>query len=113
MDLFSNTFILFLKSLDKDQLSRVPEAIQQWHTSKSEGRFGLGPAGSNVKLINLAQYLYEMIVIFEKDNESKNSEPYQMLDRLFANNVNAKTGPSQIKTHPKTIRSMLRKSLRR
>jgi hypothetical protein len=35
--LFSNTLALFLKSLDEGQLSRVPEAIQRWHSSESEG----------------------------------------------------------------------------
>jgi hypothetical protein len=83
LDLFSNTLTLFLKSLNGDQFSRVPKEIQQWHTSESEGWFGLGPAEQKVKLEQLAQYLYELIVIFENDNEIKGSEPYQLLDRLF------------------------------
>jgi len=81
--LFSNTLTLFLKSLDESQFSRIPKAIQQWHSSESEGWFGLGPAEQKVKLGELAQYLHELIVIFDKDNEVKSSEPYQLLNRLF------------------------------
>ncbi len=79
--LFTNTLSLFLKSLDEGQLSRVPEAIQKWHSSESEGWFGLGPAEQKIKLEELAQYLYELIVIFEKDELG---EPYQLLTRLFS-----------------------------
>ena len=64
--LFSNTLDLFLKSLNEDQFSRVPKAIQEWHASEPEGWFGLGPAEQKIKLQELAQYLYELIVLFEK-----------------------------------------------
>jgi hypothetical protein len=80
--LFTNTLDLFLKSLDEGQLSRVPEAIRKWHSSESEGWFGLGPAEQKVKLEELAQYLYELIILFEKDLAE--SEPYQLLKRLFS-----------------------------
>ena len=80
--LFSNTLALFLKGLDEDQFSRVPKAIQKWHSSESEGWFGLGPAEQKIKLEELAQYLYELIVLFEKDLAS--SESYQLLNRLFS-----------------------------
>ena len=79
--LFSNTLTLFLKSLDTDHFSRVPAAIQEWHTTEPEGWFGLGPAEQKIKLEELAQYLYELIVIFEKDELG---EPYQLLNRLFS-----------------------------
>ena len=79
--LFSNTLTQFLKSLNEDQLSRVPKAIQEWHSSEPEGWFGLGPAEQKIKLEELAQYLYELIVIFEKDELG---EPYQLLTRLFS-----------------------------
>jgi hypothetical protein len=81
--LFSNTIALFLKSLTEDQFSKVPNAIQQWYTAKSEGWFGLGPAEQRVKLQELAEYLYELIVIFGNDNDLKSNEPYQLLDRLL------------------------------
>jgi len=80
--LFSNTLAHFLKSLNEDQLSRVPKAIQEWHASEPEGWFGLGPAEQKVKLEELAQYLYELIIIFEK--ELAESEPYQLVKRLFS-----------------------------
>jgi hypothetical protein len=81
--LFSNTLTLFLNSLDESRFSRIPEAIQQWHSTESEGWFGLAPAEQKAKLEDLAQYLYELIVIFGKDNEVKSTEPYQLLNRLF------------------------------
>jgi hypothetical protein len=81
--LFSNTLTMFLKSLDETQFSRIPKAIEQWHCSESEGWFGLGPAEQKVKVEELAQYVYDLIVLFDKDNEVRNSEPYQLLNRLF------------------------------
>jgi len=80
--LFSNTLAHFLKSLNEDRLSRVPKAIQEWHASEPEGWFGLGPAEQKVKLEELAQYLHELIIIFEK--ELAESEPYELLKRLFS-----------------------------
>jgi hypothetical protein len=81
--LFSNTIDFFLRSLTEDQFSRVPKAIQQWHKTESDGWFGLGPAEQKVKLQELAEYLYELIVIFGNDNKIKSNESYQLLDRLF------------------------------
>ena len=81
--LFSNTLTVFLKSLDEQQFSKVPKKIRQWHTTESEGWFGLGPAEQKVKLEQLAQYIYRLIVIFANDEQVKSNEPYQLLDRLF------------------------------
>jgi len=92
--LFINTVTVFLKSLDEGQFSKVPEAIQKWHLSESEGWFGLGAAEQKLKLQELAQYLYELIVIFGNDNEIKSSEPYQLLDRLFREQCEFKSGHS-------------------
>jgi len=82
--LFSNTLTLFLKSLDESHCLRIPKAIQHWHSSEPEGWFGLAPAEQKVKLQELAQYFYELIVLFEKDDEIKDGEPYQLLHRLFS-----------------------------
>jgi hypothetical protein len=83
IDLFTNTITLFLKSLDEERFSRVPQYIQQWHSSEPEGWFGLAPAEHKIKLDELAQYLYELIGIFEKDDELISCDPYQLLTRLF------------------------------
>lgn len=83
IDLFTNTIDLFLKSLDKDRYSKIPEAIQQWHSNEHEGWFGLGPAEIKTKLDTLAQHLYELVVFFENDKERTSCEPYQLLVRLF------------------------------
>jgi hypothetical protein len=79
--LFTNTINLFLKGLDKEHFSRVPAEIQKWHTEEPEGWFGLGPAEHKAKLEERAQYLHELILIFEKDDLG---EPYQLLKRLFS-----------------------------
>jgi hypothetical protein len=106
--LFSNTIDFFLRSLNEDQFSRVPKAIQEWHKTESEGWFGLGPAEQKVKLQELAEYLHELIVIFGNDNQIKSSESYQLLCRLFheqcelTNNSssNEETSRIQIKKKP-------------
>jgi transposase len=81
--LFSNTITYFLKSLDEVRFSRVPRSIQEWHTTDSEGWFGLGPSEQRDKLQDLAGYLYELIMLFKHDNEIISNEPYQLLSRLF------------------------------
>lgn len=93
LDLFSNTLTLFLKSLNGDQLLRVPKEIQQWHTSECEGWFGLGPAEQKIKVQQLAQYVYELLVIFEKDDAIKKDEPYQLIARLFSEQCEFKKDP--------------------
>jgi len=82
--LFSNTLSLFLKSLNEDQFSMVPEAVQKWHAREPEGWFGLGPAEQKVKLEELAQYLHELIILFEKDEPLTKTEPYHLLTRLLS-----------------------------
>ena len=82
--LFSNTLDLFLKRLNEDQFSRVPEAIQKWHSREPEGWFGLGPSDQKAKLQELAHYLHELILLFEKDEAIISTEPYQVLTRLFS-----------------------------
>lgn len=99
--LFSNTLTLFLKSLDETQFSRIPKAIEQWHSSESEGWFGLGPAEQKVKVEELAQYVYELIVLFDKDNEVRNSEPYQLLNRLFCEQCEFTKGSPSIEQSSK------------
>jgi hypothetical protein len=65
--LFSHTLTVFLKSLDDDRLSQVPEEIRQWHEREPEGWFGLGPAEQKIRLQELARYVHELIIIFEND----------------------------------------------
>ena len=94
MTLFSDTLDVFLKSLSGDQLSIVPEDIQKWHTTESEGWFGLGPADQKVKLEELARYVYALIVTFEKDEIVKTTEPYQLLIRLFSEQCEYENEPN-------------------
>ena len=79
--LFANTINLFLKGLNEDHLSRVPAAIREWYAREPEGWFGLGPTEQKNKVEELAQYLDELIGIFENDELG---EPYQLLTRLFS-----------------------------
>lgn len=95
MALFSDTLDVFLKSLNGDQLSIVPEDIRKWHTTESEGWFGLGPADQKVKLEELAQYVYALIVTFEKDEIVKGTEPYQLLTRLFSEQCEYEKEPNE------------------
>ena len=97
--LFSNTLSLFLKSLNEDQLSRVSEVIREWYATEPEGWFGLGPAEQKVKLQELAQYLYELILLFEKD--LTDSEPYQLLTRLFSEQCELTNDTSSVKVQVK------------
>ena len=97
--LFSDTLSLFLKSLDEAQLSRVPRAIEDWHATEPEGWFGLGPAEQKVKLQELAEYLYELVVLFEKD--LADSEPYQVLKRLFEEQCDLTTDEQSSKVEVK------------
>ena len=83
LDLFSSTLTMFLKSLDKDQFSGVPKPVQKWHTHKPQGWFGLKPTEQKVKLRQLAQYLYDLIILFEKNDDIKSKEPYKLLERLL------------------------------
>ncbi len=96
--LFSNTLAHFLKSLNKDRFLQVPKAIQEWH-AEPEGWFGLGPAEQKVKLEELAQYLYELITLFEK--ELSESEPYQLLKRLFSEQCELANDTSSVKVQVK------------
>jgi hypothetical protein len=49
-----------------------------------KGGSALSPAEQKVKLEELAQYLYALILLFENDDELTSSEPYQLLKRLFS-----------------------------
>lgn len=84
MSLFSDTLDVFLKRLNAEQMSLVPEGIIKWHTTEAEGWFGLGPTDQKVKLEELARYVYTLIAIFEQDEIVKATEPYQLLVRLFS-----------------------------
>lgn len=95
--LFSNTLSLFLKSLKEDLFSRVPEPIQKWHTREPEGWFGLGPAEQKVRLDELAQYLYELILLFEKDEAIMCTEPYQLMTRLLSEQCEVTESRVQVK----------------
>ena len=98
--LFINTLSLFLKSLDTDHYARVPATMKEWHAREPEGWFGLGPAEQKIKLEELAQYLHELIVIFEKDGLG---EPYQLLTRLFSEQCESSPEePSRIQVKKKT-----------
>jgi hypothetical protein len=98
--LFTNTMGLFLKSLKKEHFSRVPAVIREWHEKEPEGWFGLGPAEQKAKLEELAQYLHELIVLFEKDDLG---EPYKLLKRLFSEQCEySPEEPSKITVKKKT-----------
>jgi hypothetical protein len=83
LDLFSKTIGHFIKSLDKNRFSRIPKYIQKWHNQQPDGLFAAGPAERKQTLRQLAKYLNRLITIFKKDPHVSNSEPYQLMLRLF------------------------------
>ena len=109
LDLFSRTLKFFLKSLSKSQFSKVPKAIQKWYMNESEGWFGLGPAEQKVKLVELARYIFKMIIIFEKYKEIKTSEPYQILERLFKEQCEIRKKNYSKKRSAKNVEVFLKK----
>ena len=109
LDLFSKTLSLFLKSLPKAKFSRIPKPIQKWHKSESEGWFGMGPAEQKVKLVELARYIYKLIIIFEKDKKVKDTEPYQILERLFQEQCEVKKKSSAKKRSAKNVEVLVKK----
>ncbi|MHB8111729.1 MAG: transposase [Syntrophorhabdaceae bacterium] len=91
--IFSDTIRLFLKSLDTDLFSRVPEQIKKWYSSEPDGWFGLGPAEEKVKVEELAEYLYDLIHIFHDCNH----EPYLLLKRVFSEQCDSNASGVNVK----------------
>jgi hypothetical protein len=61
LDLFRNTIIHFLKSLNEGQFARVPERIRKWYGQEPDGWFGLGAAERREKLDRIAPYVQQLI----------------------------------------------------
>lgn len=91
--LFSDTVTVFLKSLNDDDLARVPENIRTWHASEPEGWFGLGPSEQKARLEELARYLNDLVSLFE----GRTDEPYLLLKRLFLEQCATDGGSVQLK----------------
>jgi hypothetical protein len=92
--LFANTLRVFLKSLNESQLARIPGEIESWYASEPEGWFGLPAAEQRAKLKQLAQYLYELLILFQKDEDVTHHEPYPLLERLFSEHCELTEEPS-------------------
>jgi len=93
LDLFGKTITLFIRSLDKDRFSKIPNHIRQWHEREPDGWFGMPMDQRKAKLEQLAQYAYKLIVIFENDKKVKSSEQYELLFRLFQEQCEIKKEP--------------------
>jgi hypothetical protein len=83
LDLFIKTIDHFIKSLDKAGFSRIPKYIQKWHKQQPDALFGAGPVERKQTLRQLAKYLNRLIMIFKNDPHVSDSEPYQLMVRLF------------------------------
>lgn len=90
LDLFAKTITLFIRSLDKDRFSQIPNHIRQWYERQPEGWFGMPMDQHKAKLEQLAQYAYKLIAIFKHDNGIQNGEQYGLLVRLFQENCEVK-----------------------
>jgi hypothetical protein len=83
LDLFNKTIDHFIKSLDKAGFSRIPKYIQKWHRQQPDALFGVGPVERKQTLRQLAKYLNRLITVFKNDPHVCDSEPYQLMVRLF------------------------------
>ena len=94
LDLFAKTITLFIRSLDRDRFSQIPNHIRQWHEREPEGWFGMPMDQRKAKLEQLAQYAYKLIAIFKHDKEIQNGEQYELLFRLFQEQCEVKKDPN-------------------
>lgn len=83
LDLFNKTIEHFIQSLDQARFSRIPKYIQKWHRQQPDGLFAAGPVERKQTLRQRAKYLNRLIAIFKRDSHVTQSEPYQLMVRLF------------------------------
>jgi hypothetical protein len=103
LDLFNKTIDHFIKSLDKARFSRMPKYIQKWYKQHPDGLFGAGPVERKQTLRQLAKYLNRLITIFKNDPHVSQSEPYQLMVRLFNEHCKV-SGSSSGKRNSKHIK---------
>ncbi len=84
VDLIRKTIELFINSLDEENVLRIPATIRDSYDVKSDGWFGMGGSEGATKLQQVANDLYELIVLFAKVTKVISTEPYQLLVRLLS-----------------------------
>ncbi len=85
VDLFTRTlvrFVRFLKQSHPSLVTGLPEALDAWYTAR-EGHEGWDDVGPTSSLIELAGWLH-WIKIRYADTEVAESEPYELVVRLFS-----------------------------
>jgi hypothetical protein len=88
LKLFLEVLNCFLKGLDEVCLSKVSDVIKEYKEINVENYvFSLSSDESKAKLKEVAEYLYRIKVLFEKDR-IKASESYMILDRLVNEQIN-------------------------
>ena len=83
-DLIRKTIELFISSLDEENVLRIPATIRDSYDGESNGWFGRGGYDGATKLEEIANDLYELIVLFADIKKVIASEPYQLLVRLLS-----------------------------
>ncbi len=88
LDLFRKTlahFLDWLSSWAPTKLSELPEEMRQWHAAPPEGYFGK-PARAEIRarLVEVGQWLLDVLTLFADDELVRDSEPYQLVGRLVA-----------------------------
>lgn len=91
LDLFSSTLTVFIRSLDKARFTKMPKRIRQWYEREPQGGFGVSNEQRRDKLEQLAQFVHKLIKIFRNDETTTQSEPYQLLARLFQEQCEVQT----------------------
>lgn len=89
---------MFIRRLEESKYQRLPAGIRDWYEKESNGWFGLGTKEQKREKLNrLALFLYQLIVLFEKDKEVHSSEEYGLLVKLFGEHCELKKGGSKPK----------------
>lgn len=88
LKLFLEVLNCFLKRLDVASLSKLSDEIKEYKELNVENYvFSLSGDESKVKIKEVAEYLYRIKVLFEKDS-IKESESYMILERLVNEQIN-------------------------
>jgi len=88
VELFRKTLVHFLDWLTQalpDRLARLNPETRKWYDkAREDGWFGKVDKDKAKQLIStLAERLYEVVRLFGDDEQVKEAEPYQLVERLF------------------------------
>lgn len=93
VDLFGNTirsFLDFLGGQGTERFAALSRDLLAWYEKAGDGSFaGLDGGHKATSIKQLAEWLLELIELFDDDADLNTSEPYQLMVRLFAEHCEA------------------------